>query len=209
MSMEIAEKSSPDFIEVRMDYLRDNQKLDDIVGCVNIPLIATIRPKDCRGAFSGSETQRRILLLNAAKKGFDYVDVELSTEGLNEIVKDLRQAGAKPIISYHDFEKTPSIHEMEGILEDQKKSGAEVCKIVTTATAYEDNLTLLTFLRKVSKNFRVVSFAMGSLGKISRMLSPFFGGYFTIASLKRGRETAPGQMTIRELRAVYKALGVS
>lgn len=209
MFIEMAEKSSPDFIEVRMDCLKDDQEVRDIVRCVNIPLIATIRPKDCGGEFSDSETKRRILLLNAAKKGFDYVDVELSTEGLNGIVQDLKQAGAKPIISYHDFEKTPGLREMERILEDQNKSGAEVCKIVTTATVYEDNLTLLTFLQKASKNFRVVSFAMGPLGKISRMLSPFFGGYFTIASLKRGKETAPGQMTIRDLRTIYRALGVS
>jgi 3-dehydroquinate dehydratase len=48
---------------------------------------------------------------------------------------------------------------------------------------------------------------MGPLGKPSRLLAPLFGGFFTIASLERGGETAPGQMTIQELQNAYKALG--
>ncbi|MEM2806315.1 MAG: type I 3-dehydroquinate dehydratase [Candidatus Bathyarchaeia archaeon] len=50
---------------------------------------------------------------------------------------------------------------------------------------------------------------MGPLGKISRLLSPVFGGFFTIASLERNLETAPGQMTIQELREFYRTLGVT
>ena len=207
--IERAEKYKPDFVEVRLDRLKEQGGLADIAECTKIPLIATNRAKDCRGEFSGSETQRRRMLLNAAKNGFEYVDIELSAVGLKNMVENLRQRGVKPIISFHDFEKTPSIPKMQEILKDQIENGAEVCKIVTTAKVVEDNLTLLNFLYTASKGSKVVCFAMGFLGKISRLLSPLFGGFFTIASLERGRETAPGQMTIRELRAAYRALGVS
>ncbi|MEM2937204.1 MAG: type I 3-dehydroquinate dehydratase [Candidatus Bathyarchaeia archaeon] len=206
--IEKAEKHKPDFIEVRLDRLKEHSKLADIAECTKIPLIATNRPVDCGGEFSGSETERQQTLLNAAKKGFEYVDIELSAVGLKNIVENLRQINVKPIISFHDFKETPGISKLQGILKDQIKNGAEVCKIVTTAKVIEDNLTLLNFLSSVSKSSKVVCFAMGTLGKLSRLLSPLFGGFFTMASLERGGETAPGQMTILELRAVYRALGV-
>jgi 3-dehydroquinate dehydratase type I len=49
---------------------------------------------------------------------------------------------------------------------------------------------------------------MGQAGKISRILSPLFGGIFTYASVSKGRESAPGQLTITELREIYALLGV-
>jgi 3-dehydroquinate dehydratase len=49
---------------------------------------------------------------------------------------------------------------------------------------------------------------MGELGKISRLLSPLFGGFFTFAALEHGSETAVGQMTIQEMKAAYKLLEI-
>jgi 3-dehydroquinate dehydratase len=49
---------------------------------------------------------------------------------------------------------------------------------------------------------------MGELGKTSRLLSPLFGGFFTFASLERGKETAAGQLTVQEMKAVYETLGI-
>jgi 3-dehydroquinate dehydratase len=54
----------------------------------------------------------------------------------------------------------------------------------------------------------MVCFAMGKLGKPSRLLSPVFGSFFTIASLESERKTAQGQLTIREMRSAYEALGL-
>ncbi|MGQ9539082.1 MAG: type I 3-dehydroquinate dehydratase [Candidatus Bathycorpusculaceae bacterium] len=206
--IERAEKYKPDFVEVRMDRLKENEELATLAGCTKIPLIATNRAKNCGGEYSGSETQRLLTLLKAVKEGFEYVDIELSAPGLKHLVNELRQIEAKPIISFHDFKKTPSTLEMQRILKSQIENGAEICKIIGTARALEDNLKILSFLGRTSKNSKVVGFAMGPLGKISRLLSPFFGGFFTIASLERGGETAMGQMTIEELKVAYKALGL-
>ncbi|MEM3640507.1 MAG: type I 3-dehydroquinate dehydratase [Candidatus Bathyarchaeia archaeon] len=206
--IEKAEKHTPDLIEVRLDRFREVSRLPDIANGAKIPLIATNRAADCGGAFSGSENERQQILLEAAKKGFEYVDIELSVFGLKNIVKDLRRLGVKPIISFHDFSETPSKSKLHEFLRRQIENGAEVCKIITTAKTIEDNLTVLEFLSEASKNAKVVCFAMGSLGKISRLLSPLFGGFFTIASLESGRETAPGQMTVEELKTTYRSLGV-
>jgi len=203
-----AENQRADFIEVRLDSLKKHNGLANIAHCSKTPLIATNRSTKCQGKFLGSENERKKILLDAARNGFEYVDVELSTPKLKEIVGNLRGIGAKPIISFHDFEETPSSSQLNETLRKEIDSGADVCKIITTARLVEDNLTVLDFVSKSSKNARIVCFSMGELGKPSRLLSPVFGAFFTIASLEGGRKTASGQLTIGEMRTIYETLGL-
>jgi 3-dehydroquinate dehydratase type I len=202
--IEKAEVAHADFIEVRLDFLEDylenHRGLADLAVHGKTPKIAT-------DMASRTETEQRQMLHSAAKSGFEYVDVELSTPQLKDLVKELKALGAKPIVSFHKFNGSLGISELNSILEKEIASGAEVCKIVTTAKQIEDNLTALNFISATSNKAKLVCFCMGELGKISRLLSPLFGGFFTFASLKRGNETASGQMTIQEMKAAYELLG--
>jgi 3-dehydroquinate dehydratase type I len=201
--MEKAEAAHADFIEIRLDRLKDcleNRGLEDLAAHGKTPKIATDKA-------SRSETEHRQLLIGAAKSGFEYVDVELSTPQLEDLVKELKALGAKPIVSFHKFDGSLSISELNSVLEREIFSGAEVCKIVTTAKQIEDNLTILNFTSTASSKTKVVCFCMGELGKVSRLLSPIFGGFFTFASLEHGSETASGQLTIQEMKPAYKLLG--
>lgn len=206
--IEKAENQRADLIEVRLDSLKKHNELTNIAHCSDTPLIATNRSTEWQGKFLGNETERKKILLDAARNGFEYVDVELSTPKLKEIVDNLRGMGVKPIVSFHDFDETPSSSQLHEILRREIDSGADVCKIVTTARLVEDNLTVLDFVSKAYKNARIVCFTMGELGKPSRLLSPVFGAFFTIASLEKGRKTAQGQLTIQEMRSTYEALGL-
>jgi 3-dehydroquinate dehydratase/shikimate dehydrogenase len=47
---------------------------------------------------------------------------------------------------------------------------------------------------------------MGELGVISRLLSPIFGGYFTYASVEKGKESAVGQFTVAETKKIYELI---
>ena len=198
--MEKAETVHADFIEIRLDRLEDclenRQGLADLAAHGKTPKIATDKA-------SRTETAHRKLLTAAAKSGFEYIDVELSTHQLESLIKELKALGAKPIVSFHKFDGSLSTSELTSILEKEISSGAEVCKIVTTA---KHNLTALNFMSTASSKTKLVCFCMGELGKVSRLLSPFFGGFFTFASLERGSETAAGQMTIQEMKATYEIL---
>jgi len=202
--IEKAEDAHADFIEIRLDLLKDclenDRGLADLAAHGKTPRIATDKA-------SRTETEHQQLLITAAKGGFDYVDVELSTPQLEALVKELKELGAKPIVSFHKLDGSLSVPELNSILEQEITSGAEVCKIVTNAKQMEDNLTNLNFTSTASTKAKVVCFCMGELGKISRLLSPLFGGFFTFASLERGNETASGQLTIQEMKTAYKLLG--
>jgi 3-dehydroquinate dehydratase type I len=209
--IEKAEFAHADLIEVRLDCLKDclenHRGLADLAAHGKTAKIATNMPRSCQGNFSGTEAERQQTLRDAAKSGFEYVDTELSIPQLKDLVKELKALGAKPIVSFHKFDGSLSISELNSVLEREISSDADVCKIVTTAKRLEDNLTTLNFTSTASGKAKLVCFCMGELGKVSRLLSPLFGGFFTFASFERGSETASGQMTIQEMKAAYELLG--
>jgi 3-dehydroquinate dehydratase type I len=201
-----AESQGADFVEVRLDNLRPHDQLCDIASSSPLPKIATNRSRNHHGQFLGSETERVESLLSAANAGFEYVDIELFTPRLLQIVDELIDRDTRPVVSYHDFETTPTKQQLRRVLKNEVANRAELCKIVTTAKSREDNITILNFLTRARRRARIISFAMGELGKPSRILSPLFGGFLTMASVEQAAETAPGQLTVRELKAIYRHL---
>ncbi len=206
--IEKAEKAQADLIEVRLDCLEISRKLSDVSASTKIPLIATNKLQSEKGFFAGTESERQQTLLNAAKNGFEYVDVDLSSPKHKETISQLKLLGAKPIVSYHKFDGALNVSAMEKVLDEEISSGASICKIVTTAKQIEDNLPTLSFVSFASSKAKLVCFCMGEHGKISRLLSPLFGAFFTFASLEKGIETATGQMSINEMRAAYNLLEI-
>ncbi|MCW4021272.1 MAG: type I 3-dehydroquinate dehydratase [Candidatus Bathyarchaeota archaeon] len=208
-----AEGLGTDLIEIRLDYmnadaLKATDKLREVVAESSVPLIATNRHYE-QGGYHPQDEERRIqTLIEAATFGFRYVDVELTTEKLESTVQKVISHGARPIVSLHDFKGTPRVSEMEKIVNSQIKSGAEICKLITTANDVVDSVKCLLFTRKMSENVKVVCFAMGGKGLLSRAFSPFFGAFFTFASLESSLETASGQMSIADLKELYRKLGV-
>jgi len=206
--IEEAEQAGADFIEVRMDRLEESRNLKELPKSTKVPLIATNKLQVERGFFSGTETERLQTLLAAAKSGFQYVDVDMLGPKSSEAIAKLKEANVKLIVSYHKFDGVLSPSALEHILDKEIASGADVCKIVLTANQIDDNLPVLTFVSFASTKAKLVCFCMGEAGRISRLLSPAFGAYFTFASLDGGSETAQGQISIAEMRSAYKILGI-
>jgi len=191
-----------DLFEVRIDLIGDDwQKL---VKHLRKPWIACNRKTEEGGSWKKSEAKRREELLGAIELGPEIIDIELVTGNLKEIVRLIKKK-AKCILSFHDMEGTPPLDRMREMVERQLEAGADICKVVTTARRFEDNLAVLQLIADFPKT-RVVSFAMGPLGLASRILCPLAGGDFTYASIEAGRESAPGQITVRDLRKIYGML---
>lgn len=202
-----AQKLKADLIEVRLDCLEMPQNLAVLVKTAKIPLIATNKLTGEKGFFAGTEAERQQTLLNAAENGFQYVDVNLSSPNCKETIYELKKLGAKPIVSHHKLDGPLGFPEMEMVLKQEIACGASVCKIVGTAETVEDNLAVLNFVASHSGKAKLVCFCMGEAGRVSRVLSPLFGAFFTFASLEKGSETAKGQISICEMKAAYDVLG--
>ena len=84
-----------------------------------------------------------------------------------------------------------------------KKTGCDIVKIVSFANSIEDNFKIFELLKKTGKN--VIAFCMGEAGEISRLMCLKYGSFLTFASTAKGKESAPGQLTIDEMKNVYHA----
>jgi 3-dehydroquinate dehydratase-1 len=208
-SLRLLERHDPDFIEIRFDLMRSPSSLSEIRAATELPLIATNRSKAQGGLFHGAERARLQTLMQAAREEFDYVDLELRMKDVRKTARQMKRHGARVIVSFHSEKLTPTEQALESILANEKRVGADVCKIVGTAKSYTDSLRCLRFVDKHARRTKLVCFCMGRLGIPSRILSPVLGGYFTFASFRTGRETAAGQIPINELQTLYKELGVA
>ncbi len=195
-----------DLIELRVDYLR-GVKLAPLLENRQKPFIVTHRRKDEGGQYKGDERKRLSVLLEAIDLGADYVDVELTTKKsfLQSLIRDKRET--QVILSFHDFQRTPSLRELQKLYDQMIQWGADVVKIVPFARSWEDNLTILSLIPFAkARRQKVIAFCMGEKGKISRIFSPFLGAVWTYASLNQSMASAPGQLTVRELTEIWKKI---
>ncbi len=204
--VEEAERRGADLVEIRLDYLKSTRDLRDLANSTLLPTIATNRSTRDGGRFGGSEEKRVDILRYAAASGFKYVDLELRAS-TRKAAAEVSQIGVRPIISHHFTGGTPSLKQLNQALSRASKIGDAAYKIVTTARKVSDNVTCLRLLAEKKAGLDLVCFAMGKLGTPSRLLSPLLGAYFTFASVRRGREAAPGQLTVDEMRAIYRVMG--
>ena len=187
-----------DIVELRIDYIPDLQNaltcIEKALKCKTKPVIITNRPEREGGKFNGSEQDRLRLLQKAIELGADYVDVEYDS-----IKQITRRNRSKLIISHHNFKETP--HDLSKIYNDICQYNPDIVKIVTYANDITDNIRIFELLK--SAQVPTISFCMGELGYISRILTSKFGGFLTFASIEKGKESAPGQLTVDELSKTY------
>lgn len=193
-----SKRTDVDLIELRLDYVSGMKNaeicLEKSLQSTTKPIIVTNRPKREGGNFKGSEEDRLCLLQKAIELEADYVDVEY--DSARHIT---RKDSSKIIISYHNFKETP--HNINRIYEDISQYKPDIVKIVTYANDITDNIRIFELLKEA--NIPTISFCMGEFGHISRILTRKFGGFLTFASLERGKESAPGQLTVDELSNIY------
>ena len=187
-----------DIVELRIDYIPELQNaeacIEESLKRKTKPVIITNRPEREGGKFNGSEQDRLRLLQKAIDLGADYVDVEYDS-----IKQITRRNSSKIIISHHNFKETP--HDLSKIYDEICQQKPDIVKIVTHANDITDNIRIFELLQ--STNIPTISFCMGELGYISRILTGKFGGFLTFASLEKGKESAPGQLTADELSKIY------
>lgn len=190
-----------DIIELRVDYMK-NPDLKRLLEGRILPVIVTNRPVREGGRFSGNEEERFALLKSATELQADYIDIE------HDSVQYLCGGTAhrapatktKVIVSYHNFHETPD--DLTNVYQRLSQSGADIIKIVTFANTITDNIKIYRLLRQAK--MPTISFCMGEYGMISRILYKRFGSYLTFASLKTGKESAPGQVNVHELLNTYQ-----
>lgn len=203
-------RASPlaDVIELRIDRIPDVD-LKRLLAARGNPVIVTNRRREEGGGFTGTEEERIGLLKEAVRLGADYVDIEAATDptlkkGLKET---LLGRSAQLIVSWHDFSGTPTAEFLRKKLTACMADGPAIVKIVTHATMTADCLRLLELIPYArQRDQAITAFCMGKPGKISRIMAPMLGSVISYASLEPEEASAPGQLTIRQLREIFRIM---
>ncbi len=207
--VKIANSVDAGLIELRLDYLSEFSDLEKLRE-IRTEKIVTCMPSWEGGNFKGTEKERFEILTKALKFA-GLVTIELNTEKKyrDELIKNAKDAGVKVIIACHDFNSTPERTEIIEILNRERDSNADIAKVAFMANNYQDVLNLMQVLVDKGPDFGIpiIALSMGNFGRISRVLAPLLGSYLTFASIKKGKESAEGQLTAEEVRKILEILG--
>lgn len=207
---EAARTDGADAVEARLDTFAGD--LDELTRLLNQPSnltwIVTCRPPSEGGRFAGRVEQRVTLLATLARETDAYLDFELadwisSSDVRQQLARALASRGAQPrlILSLHDFEG------MSPDLEDQIRQAHAQPEVASAKVAFQaDDATAGLWALDLMRNSRgpLVAVAMGEAGVISRVLARKCGAWASYASLDGRHVTAPGQLSVRTLKELYR-----
>jgi 3-dehydroquinate dehydratase/shikimate dehydrogenase len=207
--LEIAETRAREnpFLELRLDYIKQPltamTKIRQFLETHQyVTAVATCRRADNGGKFKGSIASELEVLNKAHAAGCQIVDLEMESalKTKPDVLARLRRS-AGLIVSFHDFRATRNL---ETTLEKMLQVPADFYKVVSTATTLSDNVTMMKFLQTQSDKYALIGLCMGEQGIISRVLSVRAGSGFTFGAVSAESKTAPGQMSARDLRNIYR-----
>jgi 3-dehydroquinate dehydratase I len=208
----------PDVVEWRADYfayIHDAVQVVEVARLIrrqagDIPLIFTRR-----AAHEGGEkiaiAEEDVVRLYEAVSGsgdIDIIDYELSQSAENRL--RLRAAsraqGVSMIMSYHNFESTPTSSELVAKLVEAEQQDADIAKVAVMPQTTADVLVLLQATLAASQYLKIplITMSMGAMGAMTRLCGAMFGSALTFAI--GGSGSAPGQIAIEDLRAALNTL---
>jgi 3-dehydroquinate dehydratase/shikimate dehydrogenase len=199
-----------DLIELRLDCLDDveaaSRVLDDAKS-FGQSLILTLRSAEQGGHSSVDYEVRRRFWSSLKPPAADCLfDIEY------DLVQDLSSAASlqppdadwkQVICSHHDFNGVPPA--LEKIYEAIAATPAGIIKIAVQANDAIDCLPIFKLLERARREHReLIAIGMGPAGIMTRVLGPSRGSFLTYGALDDENATAPGQLTARQLRDVYR-----
>ena len=204
-----AVKAGADMVELRTDKIDDPSLAEALVSVIANWLrnnaqqtkIIETRRSTSEGGFSGLLEEEAWAVRRTAgliSQNVDYIDLELAIlERHPSILKHIR----KPfVLSAHNISAKPA--NLDDLVKAANNLPSSVNKFVWKAQNILDNLSALKLLKGARRP--TIALCMGEEGLISRVLAKKFGAFLTFASLNAESATAPGQITIKEIKHLYR-----
>ncbi|MBM3858661.1 MAG: type I 3-dehydroquinate dehydratase [Verrucomicrobia bacterium] len=185
-----------DIVEVRLDLLgADTPGWTDQIRNIALPVIVTIRLTNEGGKWAQPD-EARLPLFEAALQHATAVDIEYRSPLMKQVSELACRHQRALIISYHDFERTPPLAELQQVIRTGANYGTVVK--IATLTNTEDDVATLRGLFAEQCSASVCLLGMGPLGPRTRVEFPRLGSCFTYGYLDA--PIAPGQVAASQLK---------
>ncbi len=202
--------SVADIIEIRVDCLDPLQieqsigELDRLSKLSAKPTIITYRPAEQGGKQELTTASRFSFWVFNRPEGGGFFDIEHDFACNPQLFEYVNAPDwSRVICSFHDVVGMPS--DLDSIYEKLASSPAHILKIAVQANDVIDCIDIFRSLERAGREGRkIIAIAMGFAGIATRILGPSRGAFFTYASMDEKSATATGQLTVRELRDIYR-----
>lgn len=203
-----AMRDGADCLELRIDTFKNKdrgvlvdaiKRIRSIKEAKKARLLITVRSKK-EGGVSDISDAERVGIYRALMPFVDMADCELSSgKALESVINSARRHGKKVVVSYHNFKGTPSDRALRGVIRRARRAGADLVKIATAVKDVNDLKRLANILVDYEG---LIVIGMGDLGAGSRVFFPMLGSAMTygVVTVK----TAPGQLTVKEIRQALR-----
>ena len=199
-----------DLIEIRLDCLDPLQingnfrRLDHLFENSPKPTIITYRPAEEGGRCELKMEERlEFWVSGRSAKTNGFLDIEFDLVRNSLIDSASHPDWNQVICSYHDFTGAPN--DLDNLYDRMAKTPARILKVAIQADDAIDCLPVFSLLQRARSDGReMIAIAMGTAGIATRILGPSRGAFLTYAALENELGTAPGQLTARELKQVYR-----
>lgn len=195
-------RSIADAIEFRMDLADDPfNSIKRYTG--ELPLIASLGTEDGKTVdISRNDSFLTALGSDAVKA----VDIELDKVRHDEdTIEQINQYDVDRIISYYNFNQTPS---QEKLLEIAKEgiSIGDIAKISVMAQSPKDTITLLSAINECDqKGIPISGVSLGPIGSHTRIMAPLYGSRIGYAPIDLSEDIPyAGQFELKELQQLIE-----
>jgi 3-dehydroquinate dehydratase/shikimate dehydrogenase len=191
-------------IELRLDWLKNDSERRRFLAWLrrNRPtravLIATCRRREGGGLLAGSVRDELHWLKQAAEAGCLWCDLEVET--LRRLPHNsIRKYSLPPriLLSIHDFRRMPRL---DPALGTRWRDQFDAIKVAGAARTIADSARLLRIAARLRN---CVAVPMGEVGLPARILALREGSALAYAPVSAA--TAPGQVSLTELKHLYRA----
>ena len=191
-----------DWVEVRLDGPSGLPWDLRAFFAIGKPCIATMRHADEGGRSHADDATRADALRRALKSGARAIDVEMTSEARDALVKEAHDAGARVIISRHDLAGTPSADAMLEELRAMREAGADWCKLATRADGPADAAALVD-AALAARESGIPYALMAVNDAFLRLMAPTLGMSLVYASVAGQASGAAGQAAADVVRQTH------
>lgn len=209
-NIEKIEKSDVEYVEVRADFMKNEEILENMryirKMLIDKKIIFTYRTKSQGGmGVDSADFYMKIIDEVSNENLADIYDIEgvYNINYLENLIESLHNKNKKVIFSYHNFSNDYDIKLIEEVVQKFEKLNADILKIAINVEKNSEIIDFLYFTKDIRKRLKNKEFIFISMGK-KGMITRIFNTDYTFSYIEE--KSADGQIEYEMMKKILEAI---